>query len=283
MRRFLSKAFIFLGVLSLVLGTINSFGHSISYAEDLELIGTNLGLEVIPSGSKLFDLNKLNPGDREEAKITIKNNYSSPFHLYMRAERMSPTPEEGEVDLFKQLNLTVYLRGNIVYSGSMKDFATSNISLGVFKSNDIEDLRAVVHLPGLETGNEFQGSGVDVKWIFIASADAPPEPPQPPEPETPIPPTTSSTPSIPEEPEVIIDEEVPEAVPEVPEETIEDIPEDIPEDIVEEPMEEEVIEEDIPQDVPRMPKTGEISTNIFYGAGMLFLLLGIELGFKKKK
>lgn len=276
MRRFLSKTFIFIGVLSLVLGTLNSFGRSISYAEDLELIGTDLGLEIIPTSTKLFDLNRLNPGDTKEAKITIKNNYRSSFYLYMRAERMSPIPEEGDIDLFEQLNLTVYLHGNIVYSGSMKDFATSSISLGVFNPNDIKDLNAAVYLPGPETGNEFQGAGVEVKWIFIAESDVPTEEPE--EPEEPEKPEESEEF---EEQEEIIEDRIPETIPEENEEEIigEKIPEVAPK-IIEE---EEIIEEKIPQSVLKMPRTGEIPSSLFYGAGMLFLFIGVQMGFKRKK
>ncbi|CAK7005235.1 hypothetical protein [Tissierella sp.] len=273
MRRFLSKTFIFIGVLSLVLGTLNSFGRSISYAEDLELIGTDLGLEIIPTSTKLFDLNRLNPGDTKEAKITIKNNYRSSFYLYMRAERMSPIPEEGDIDLFEQLNLTVYLHGNIVYSGSMKDFATSSISLGVFNPNDIKDLNAAVYLPGPETGNEFQGAGVEVKWIFIAESDVPTEEPEEPE--------ESEESEEFEEQEEIIEDRIPETIPEENKEEIigERIPEVAPK-IIEE---EEIIEEKIPQSVLKMPRTGEIPSSLFYGAGMLFLFIGVQMGFKRKK
>lgn len=281
MRKFLSKTMIFLGILSLVLGVLNTFGNNIIYAEDLELVGRDLGLEITPVNTRLFDLSRLNPGDTKESKITIRNNYIYGFQLYMRTERMSPIPEEGEADLFKQLKLTVYLGGTEIYSGDMMDFATTNISIGRFNPRDVKELKAVVHLPGLETGNEFQGSTVDVKWIFIAQADTPPEPKEPSEPpEPPEPPTTPITPLtteiIPEEPEEIIDEGIPEDIPE------EIIDEEVPVDVLEVDEEEE-IEEEIPQDVPRMPKTGEISPIIFYGAGVLFLIIGVELGFKKKE
>lgn len=280
MRKLLSKTFIFLGVLSLVLGTFNIAGQSISYAEDLELRGTNLGLEIIPTTSRLFDLQNLNPGDNKQGKITIKNNYVSPFNLYMKTERMSPSPVEGEVDLFDQIILTVYLRGSVVYSGPMKDFATSSIFLGVFNPNDIEDLEATISLPGPETGNEFQGKGVDVKWIFIATSEGPPVTPEPPIRPTPTPPTTVTvipivTPlAVPEPPEEIeiTEEEIPLGVPEILQET-----EEVEEEIIE-----EIEEEKIPLGIPKLPKTGELSPMMFYGAGMLFILMGLQLGLKKR-
>lgn len=269
MKRFLSKIFIFLGILSLVLGTLNSFGQNITYAQDLELIGTNLGLEIIPSDTRLFDLNRLNPGDRKEAKVTIKNNYSQAFQLYMRTERISPVPSQGEPDLFEQLILTVYLGDEEIYSGPMKNFAASNISLGRFSSGAIKDLRAVVYLPGPETGNEFQGENLEVKWIFTAQADAPPDP----DPEDPEEPENPEVPEIPEEPE---EPEVPETPVDPEEEIDEEIPQDVPE-----LDDEEIIDEETPKDVPKMPKTGEIPSIVFYGLGMVMVMMGI--GIKPKK
>lgn len=289
MKGFLSKTMIFLGIFSLVMGTLGVFGINTIYAEDLELIGNDLGLVVEPSSTRLFNLTNLNPGDTEVATVNIKNQYSLPFDLSMRAERTSPMPEEGDVDLFKQLIITVYLDGVEIYSGPMIDFAISNIALGNFDPGAEIELSAEVHLPGPETGNEFQGKNVDVKWIFIAESEEEPETPGPdpvtpdPDPgtpfEPPVIPFTPATPVVPEE--EVIDEDIPEDIPEV-EEPDEEIDEEIPEDLpeVEEP-EEEVVDEELAEDRPIMPRTGEISPILYYGLGSVFLLLGF--GTRKKK
>jgi LPXTG-motif cell wall-anchored protein len=204
----------------------------------------------------------------------------------MRTERMSPPPEEGLGDLFEQLLLTVYLKDTEIYSGPMKDYATSNISLGMFNPGDVKDLKAIVHLPGLETGNEFQDATVEVKWIFIAQADKGPDKPdkpdKPDEPDEPwIPPKEPDKPAettkpgeLPEseEPiEEIEDEEVPTGEPEV--------------KIPDEPEEEsqEKVEEKIPKGKPKLPKTGEAPLMFFYISGTLMVLLGIGLESKNKK
>lgn len=292
MRKLISKSFIFLGVLSMVLGTLNIVGQSMSYAEDLELRGTNIGLEVIPTSTRLFDLQNLNPGDVEEGKVTIKNNYIAPFNLYMRAERdeNSPLPPAGEVDLFEQMILTVNLRGNEVYSGSMKDFATSDELLGRFNPNDIEELGATISLLGPETGNEYQGKSVDVNWIFTATSEGPPVDPVDPPGDRPDRDDEPRIVVVPGPTELIIieEDEVPRGEPEVPEEEelIELEEEEIPKGQPEIPEEEELVEikeEEIPKGVPKLPKTGELSPIIFYGAGMMFILVGTQLGFKKKK
>ena len=204
----------------------------------------------------------------------------------MRTERTSPQPQKGEADLFEQLILTIYLNNIKIYSGPMKDYAKTNISLGNFPPNSQKELRAIVHLPGPETGNEFQGKSLEVKWYFIAELNK-------------VDPPTESRPIIvprpgifvPSPPEVIIieEDEIPLGEPEVPEEELieieeEEIPKGIPE-VPEEPEEElvEIEEDEIPKSIPKLPTTGELSPSIFYGAGILFILVGTGLGFKKKK
>ena len=179
MKRTFSRIMMFLGALSLIMGTMTAFGTDIVYGQDLQLIGKEIGLEITPIGAKLFDLSNLNPGDTKEAKVDIKNSYTLPFQLFMRTERMSEPPGEGQEDLFEQLVLTVYLDGVQIYTGPMKDYATTNIPLGNFNPSAEKELKAVVHLPGPGTGNEYQGTSVDVKWIFIATAEEPEEPEEP--------------------------------------------------------------------------------------------------------
>lgn len=279
MRKLLSKTFIFIGVLSLVLGIFNTVAYNITYAEDLELRGTDLGLEIIPSTSKLFDLQNINPGDSKDGKITIKNNYEAAFDLFMRAERNvenNPAPLAGEADLFDKLILTVNFRGNQIYSGTMNDFAKTNLPLGRFQPNDIEDMTARVELPGPGTGNEYQGKVVDVNWIFTATSDGPPETPDPGPGPGPRP--RPSRPRDPEEVEITLDE-VPLGEPEViEEEKLEEIK------IDEVPLGEPDKVKDRPT-ISRgfLPKTGQLSPMMFYGSGISLLLIGTALGFKKKK
>jgi LPXTG-motif cell wall-anchored protein len=182
-----------LGFCMLTIGLLfSAFAPSMALAADVELIGNDKGLELSMETDRLFNLTNLNPGDTHEANITIKNRHVRPYELFMRAERVGVAPGEEEADLFKQLMLAVYIGEREVYSGSMAGFAATNISLGKFDLNETEKLRAVVHLPGSETGNEFQGKSVDVKWIFTAQADElePEEPDEPKDPDKPFPPKT---------------------------------------------------------------------------------------------
>lgn len=277
MRKIISKTMIFMGIFSLVLGTVQGFGTNIIFADDIELIGSELGLVVEPTDTRLFELENLNPGDTREATITIKNENTSPFQLYMRAERIG---EAEEIDLFDRIELQVFL-GDRIYSGNIKGFALENIDLGRFNPEDTRNLRFVITLPGPETGNEYQATSAEIKWIFTAEADVPPPPPPPPPPPGGTTTVTVVTPPTPPVEEIIIDEEVPEApVEEIIEEEIPEEPEEIiiDEEIPEAPVE-IIIEEEIPQ-APVMPRTGEIPTLLYYLIGSILIGLGI-IGIRK--
>lgn len=280
-----SRILIFLGVISLVIGSATSFGMNLSYADNLEIIGTDLGLEVVPSGTKLFDLTNLNPGDRKEAKIDIKNNYTLPFEVFMRTERTSPQPQLGEADLFKQLILTIYLNNSKIYSGPMKDYATSNISLGNFNPNSEKELRAIVHLPGPGTGNEFQGKSLEVKWYFIAELTKSEDPRDPEGPRNPTRPTIPINSGGQTELETveIIEDEIPKDIPEI--EDIENIEEteEIENPKKTEEIEEliEIIEDDVEKGLPKLPKTGETSSLIYYTLGVVLISSGIGIKVKR--
>ncbi|WP_130806325.1 hypothetical protein [Senegalia massiliensis] len=139
-----------------------------SYADDIEIIGKDLGLVIESSREKFFDFQILNPGDIKKGSITLKNDYEYPFNLYMKAERIG---EIDSVDLLNQLILQINYDGELIFEGSMNNFAKENIYLGKLEMGDVQKLDATVKLPGPETGNEFQGKKVDVKWIFTAQTE----------------------------------------------------------------------------------------------------------------
>ena len=60
MKRLLSKSMIFLGVFALIMGMMTTLGINPSYADNLEVIGNDIGLQVKPSGRQLFNLTNLN-------------------------------------------------------------------------------------------------------------------------------------------------------------------------------------------------------------------------------
>ena len=157
-------------LLLLILATLPNLWMCKVQPCSLELVGTEMGLYLTPADSKLFNIAVMNPGQSVTSKITIKNNNTYPFMLFLRTERVSAAPLLGEPDLFKQIQLTVILRDVILYQGSMYDFANcqDSISLGTFKRNEAEELVVTVYLPGSITGNEYQSKSLNTRWIFIA-------------------------------------------------------------------------------------------------------------------
>ena len=161
---------IFFMILFLSIGISLSFWHVSVRANDLEIVGSDKGLIFTPVGEKIFDIGNMNPGQRVTSKVTIKNTAKNPFELYLRIERLTSVPTEGEPDLYKQIQLTITNRGELIYTGTLYGFANSEngISLGYFTPSQFSDLIAEVYLPGAETGNEFQGKNIENRWVFTA-------------------------------------------------------------------------------------------------------------------
>lgn len=147
------------------------------YASNIGLIGNDKGLKVSPDNSKLFDISNMNPGQTVSSKIIVENDYSEPFELFLKTERVGIEPLQGEPDLYKQIQLEVTFRGKVIFSGAMIDFANggSSISLGTFSAKEVQEIVATAYLPGLETGNEFQGKNLKTKWTFVATSTEPSE------------------------------------------------------------------------------------------------------------
>lgn len=304
-----SKLIIFLGVLTLITGSLNILS-SPSYAGSLQLIGDKEGLIITPSKTGLFNLKNMNPGDSQEEKVYIKNLNKCKLELFIITKRTSPTPLEGEADLFKQLILSIYYGEELLYHGPMDDFAQEKFSLGELASNSEKELRAIVHLPGPETGNEFQGKELEVEWIFIAEErcdswgpEDPKDPEKPEDPENPKDPEEPRNPENPEEPSQPHEPEAPQD-PEEPREYNEVEPPIGPGEMEEptegqikgiEPPEDgeyiEIIEGDIPEgtpegeietDPPTLPKTGSSWPIIYYFLGTLLIYLGWSLKSKEQ-
>lgn len=156
------------------------FSYGRSYADNIKVVGDSEALKIVPKDTKMFDLNNLNPGDTYESEIILKNRYNDCYlEIFLRTERASREPGLGEADLFDQLIMSVYLDDVLIYNGSMKDFDTTNTSLGNLENNGSKKMRVIVNLPGKETGNEFQGEEVVANWIFTAQSTCLGETPDP--------------------------------------------------------------------------------------------------------
>ena len=158
---------------------------------------------------------------------------------------------------------------------------SNTYSLGFQNPGDNKELMAIVYLPGAETGNEFQGTSVEVRWIFIAEQrpDNPPDNPEAPEepsnPENPDNSSESDDRDVRVKQDKLDDSDKPD-IPMV-NEVIEYIDEIIPES--NEVMDE--INEVSLLNIPILPKTGAIPSGIYYLVGSLLLGLGVKIKNKK--
>ena len=254
-------------MIPLMLTAVLIFGAALpalAQTADLELVGSAAGLILNPSNGQLFDLGNLNPGDTKTACIDIRNDYSSWYDLFMQVKEEN---DSAGPSLLEKLELTVTHKGTVIYEGPLKGFAGKPIELGRYRPRDNERLCFTVHLPGPETGNEYQGQSANVKWVFTAQGqkssgggddpDPRPKPDPKPDPE-------------PDPPVEVPDPEIPEG------------PVDPPAPPVEPPI--EVPGDEVPAGPPpEMPKTGQAAQTPFYLLGGLAVLAGAQVVRSRKE
>ncbi|MBS4537471.1 LPXTG cell wall anchor domain-containing protein [Clostridium sp. D2Q-11] len=136
------------------------------FSDDVKIIREKEGLIVEPS-TKSFDLTTLKPGDTEKSKLTIINNGKDPLEVSIGLERVG---KKQKIDLFEQLELTLNYGSEQIYIGKMSDLEDMSISLGNLDIDTIKELVATIHLPGPETGNEYQNKEVEFNWVFTAKS-----------------------------------------------------------------------------------------------------------------
>lgn len=135
-------------------------------AAGIEIIGEEAGLVLVPQKGVLFDLDNMSPGDTQQDSIKLKNSYSTWYHLWIQTEEITA----DEPSLFEVMELTVSYRGAVLYQGPVDGFAGEPLYLGRLEPGDSEEMLVAVHLPGAETGNEYQAKSASAKWIFTAQA-----------------------------------------------------------------------------------------------------------------
>jgi len=219
----------------------------------------------------LFELENMNPGDTNEESITVIKTGSSPAELYFAWEYIEGDPELGEEgSLFDQLEMVIISEGEEVFTGNMSDwqYDRENPSIDdTINLTDVLEMEAIlegeeitlditIHLPGPETGNEFQGSTVTARLVFftICYGDDPePDPDREPDPD----PDTDPNPE-----ELVVDPDEPEVS-----------PDPVPE--ADQPGEDEtlIIEPETPKTSPPLPRTDGASLGLL-AAGALFLIIG---------
>ncbi|NLY18794.1 MAG: hypothetical protein GX045_07555 [Clostridiaceae bacterium] len=303
-------------VASMAIGTVNAYA--------VEVEGSETGLRVYTS-DVLVPTDNLGPGDTKTSsmKISLDRNSSvgeNTLPVWMSAEIVENIPgksfdgKRGYLDDVLEFTIT-HENGEVLYNKGSASGLSEPIVLGQISKGDSFDVFITVHLPGEETGNEYQAASLKVKWKIITMYTPGTEPTDPTstEPTTTEPTSTEPTPTepVPTEPtptesestEPTTTEPIP-TEPTITESTTqksgeptsieltqtEPTPTPITDTVYEvedEPVPEgspepelEIIEEEI---IPSgLPKTGELPPALFYGLGAGIIYLGIKLNRKKR-
>jgi hypothetical protein len=111
----------------------------------------------------LFDVSNMKPGDWAERSIRVNNEGAAKF-LYT----MSSEFADGSKKLYEALTLEVKDRERVLYKGSLGGF--TKLSGRILSAGQSEQLIYTVRFPE-ELGNEYQGLGTKVKFVFYAEKD----------------------------------------------------------------------------------------------------------------
>lgn len=138
---------------------------------------------AIDPSDTLFALAGLEPGDSVTRRLTLTNKGDQPLFLRVINERVSGTPDVGEPgELYAQLQLTLRRGERIIYCGPMcglQEPLNLGAVIGPLRPGQTLPLDITVSLPGPETGNEFQGSTLSTRFLFLhrdaAESAVPPE------------------------------------------------------------------------------------------------------------
>jgi len=100
--------------------SIYSIGQSMAFSP--VIIGSDVGLSVNPPGASVFDIKGIYPGKTEQSQITIRNEGSSPFNLYITFT------SSGDPVLVDVLYVKIADSSGVYYNGLMS--GTHTIDMG---------------------------------------------------------------------------------------------------------------------------------------------------------
>ncbi len=160
-RKIAGYAVVIVIVLLIAVGIMLAAKTGWTFASELEIIGDDLGIMVIPANTPLFTEQNMAPGDTSSATVTVINEGRHDFSFTLSAEK-----ENGDDSIYNVLwidvtgrNLTEY------YSGPLKDLA--NIDITRLAGGEDEELTLTVKFDQ-SSGNLLQGALASVKFIFAA-------------------------------------------------------------------------------------------------------------------
>lgn len=135
-----------------------------------EIVGESNGL-VIEAPLDPEDTGDLNPGDKKHSRLKLTNNNSRAVTVYIRTVITDENTPQGGADLADGMSLAIEDGDTVVCRGTFREaHDKGNISLGRMASGASKTLEFHTDLPGEETGNEYQGSSMKVKWVFTTQS-----------------------------------------------------------------------------------------------------------------
>ncbi|MBO0471168.1 hypothetical protein JZO66_11485 [Enterococcus sp. DIV0242_7C1] len=141
------------------------------------VVGDDQGIKVNSDGKYLIDIRDVAPGKKWSTKITIINvEKDIPYQLTMTSSK--PTLIEGNLDLSKAIQMSLFLDGKEVYQGPLSGVSKARnlqdkanpLNLGIYKGGDTHLLEAKFELDGKSYTNRdfFKKNVVENIWNFKA-------------------------------------------------------------------------------------------------------------------
>jgi len=227
-------------------GLIFSAWADFASASRIILTGDAEGLRLDPEGP-LFTEENMAPGHEATADLTVRNEGENDFDLTVSAKKTGGNDEDGLLFKALQVKITGEEGAPEYYSGSMSEL--NGAEIGKIPAGESKDLDITVLFPE-EKGNEYQGTSVEMSWIFHATGDSEDD--------------GGGGGRRRRTYEYEYEPEPPAAAPE------------------EEQDDELIIEPEAPGAKPEMPKTGVGAPYLYYLLGALALLTGTKLIRKPK-
>lgn len=127
--------------------------------------------QMVSNTSDFFqNLDTLMPGDTVSDTVYVKNQNDHAANLFFHTE----TPEdlsEAQMDLLKNLQLSIQVNGNSVYEGNLESTdLNEKISLGLYEKGSEGKIDFSVSMPK-EDKNVYAVRDTDITWVFDCGWD----------------------------------------------------------------------------------------------------------------
>ena len=128
-----------------------------------------------------YNCKNINPGDTMKATVTFTNPTSTEVQVSV-ADVINQLSEDPKATaLLEELDLTISFNGSPVFKDKHNKVTTPVTGWMILKPKEKLDMNIEIYFPK-EADNRFQNVDMNVKWVFEARADVPPDPTDPPEP-----------------------------------------------------------------------------------------------------